>query len=498
MNEKYYVGQQATEFESYDELGPITGISLSVDEETEYSAGTSNGYVLEVNCPYGTQEMANDILNRVKGQTYKGYRGAGAILSPLAELGDGITINGIYSMLAFRNVQLGGAHSSEISAPGENVLDHEYPYITGTDRKIKRANSSVEKKVYDDMQAAINDATAQITGGKHGSVVFHYDEYGRFYEILILDTYDINTAKNVWRWNSGGFGHSSNGYGGPYDTAITQEGAIVADFITTGSLVANIIKTGILQSSDGKTYFNLDTSEIKCFGEKTFYASDYTEEDHVRAREISIGLITPTAADYEKLDVNCDGRISLADRVVIGRMVNGHWNSYKKAWEVTISPNKRDGILSVSVTTETDANDPDNRVNNTENVFNVTAGTVEMSNINGDSPHLAVERGASGIWRYIKYADGWAECWGEYPFSNVDLTKHNMGGIYYSDVILVEYPFEFFETPVLQANGGSTNVMNWIRTQSSTSNHARFWILTGESNRTNASGTAYLYAIGQW
>lgn len=55
----------------------------------------------------------------------------------------------------------------------------------------------------------------------------------------------------------GGFGHSSTGINGPYDTAITQDGSIVADYITTGILNANLIKTGLLQSINGETEINM-------------------------------------------------------------------------------------------------------------------------------------------------------------------------------------------------------------------------------------------------
>ena len=44
-----------------------------------------------------------------------------------------------------------------------------------------------------------------------------------------------------------GFGYSSNGYNGPFPLAMTMDGAIVADFITTGTLNADIIKAGTLQ-----------------------------------------------------------------------------------------------------------------------------------------------------------------------------------------------------------------------------------------------------------
>ena len=113
------------------------------------------------------------------------------------------------------------------------------------------------------MQQAIQNATNIITGNKGGYVVMRDSNGdGEPDEILIMDTPDIKTALKVWRWNNGGLGYSANGYNGPYTTAITQDGAIVADFITTGTLQANLIKSGIIQSRDGRAYFNLDTGQI--------------------------------------------------------------------------------------------------------------------------------------------------------------------------------------------------------------------------------------------
>ena len=96
------------------------------------------------------------------------------------------------------------------------------------------------------LQQAVQNATSWITGGKGGYVIFQLNANGQPEEILILDQPSIETAQNVWRWNQGGFGHSSAGYNGPYTTAITQDGAIVADFITAGTMLANIIHGGTL------------------------------------------------------------------------------------------------------------------------------------------------------------------------------------------------------------------------------------------------------------
>lgn len=89
----------------------------------------------------------------------------------------------------------------------------------------------------------LSKAQAGVTArmiGEHGGFVLLHDSNSDGYpdELLIMDTDDIQTASNVWRWNENGLGFSSSGYNGTYATAITADGQIVADFITTGSLDA--------------------------------------------------------------------------------------------------------------------------------------------------------------------------------------------------------------------------------------------------------------------
>jgi hypothetical protein len=92
------------------------------------------------------------------------------------------------------------------------------------------------------LEQARIDATKAITGNSGGYVILNdTNDDGKPDEILVMDYEDINVAENVWRWNKEGLGHSKNGYGGPYSTAITADGQIVANFITTGTLSAERI-----------------------------------------------------------------------------------------------------------------------------------------------------------------------------------------------------------------------------------------------------------------
>ena len=138
-----------------------------------------------------------------------------------------------------------------------NVLTGKYVSIElGESRSnlasaIASNNDSVDEKLNNRptksfMAQAVEKATLLISGGLGGYVIMRSSTGGSHPdEILIMDTPDIETATKVWRWNKGGLGYSDKGYNGPYRTAITQDGEIVADFVKTGNLTASIIHGGI-------------------------------------------------------------------------------------------------------------------------------------------------------------------------------------------------------------------------------------------------------------
>jgi len=126
--------------------------------------------------------------------------------------------------------------------------------LVGQNRETERAIATTKSA----LEQAIAHSTDFIKNGT-GVMRFIYNSSGDLMEIVSLDNADISQAQSVWRWNNGGFGHSSTGYNGAYTTAITQNGAIVADFITTGTLNAARVKAGILSDALNKNSWNLDT-----------------------------------------------------------------------------------------------------------------------------------------------------------------------------------------------------------------------------------------------
>nr|DAR58149.1 MAG TPA: hypothetical protein [Caudoviricetes sp.] len=98
-------------------------------------------------CPHATQAMVNALLQRMKGYRYQAYEAGAANIDPAAELGDGVTVGGIYSPLS--KLSDDGRGYAGISSPGEAEMEDEYPaegYITQEfNRKIAETRSTITK-----------------------------------------------------------------------------------------------------------------------------------------------------------------------------------------------------------------------------------------------------------------------------------------------------------------------------------------------------------------
>ena len=147
MSDRVYVGRKLGEFESSPAFEPVTKVILWYDDESSYAAGDDGGRVLELTCPWATQAMAENILASVSGFVYRPFSGTGALLDPAAELGDAVTVNGVYSMLATMDTNFDALCLSDISAPADEEVDHEYPYQSPQGRELRR-KVSLEQKYY--------------------------------------------------------------------------------------------------------------------------------------------------------------------------------------------------------------------------------------------------------------------------------------------------------------------------------------------------------------
>lgn len=124
----------------------ITGVQGK--DETEYTAGDDSGLTIEAECSWGSQEIANSVLYKISGWSYRPYTASEALLEPAVELGDTVMINGWTSMVAKLERNFDKMLDATVSAPDDEELNHEYPYIyTGYkgNHELKAIEQEVEK-----------------------------------------------------------------------------------------------------------------------------------------------------------------------------------------------------------------------------------------------------------------------------------------------------------------------------------------------------------------
>lgn len=147
MSDKYYVGGDITSFSDNGKYKPISRVTLLVDDENSLTAGDDTGMEIAASCPHATQSMVNALLQTMKGYQYQAYEAGAANIDPAAELGDGVTVGGIYSPLS--KLSDDGRGYAGISSPGEAEMEDEYPsdgYITQEfNRKIAETRSTITK-----------------------------------------------------------------------------------------------------------------------------------------------------------------------------------------------------------------------------------------------------------------------------------------------------------------------------------------------------------------
>ena len=147
MSDKYYVGGDITSFSDNGKYKPISRVTLLVDDENSLTAGDDTGMEVIASCPHATQPMVSALLQTMKGYQYQAYEAGAANIDPAAELGDGVTVGGIYSPLS--KLSDDGRGYAGISSPGEAEMEDEYPaegYITQEfNRKIAETRSIITK-----------------------------------------------------------------------------------------------------------------------------------------------------------------------------------------------------------------------------------------------------------------------------------------------------------------------------------------------------------------
>ena len=155
-----------------------TGVRFLLDNDQELFAGDETGYVYEISCPFATQAAANALLTKLRGFVYRPFSAEAAVVNPACELGDtlsvpdglgGTFLTGLFSSdLVFDSLC-----AASVSAPEDEELDHEYPYIPASERSFSRKIQNVQSELT--LQAQQIAAKVSRTGGDASSFGWYLD-----------------------------------------------------------------------------------------------------------------------------------------------------------------------------------------------------------------------------------------------------------------------------------------------------------------------------------
>lgn len=172
MADKIFVGLDAATIETAPKFDAYTKVTVT-NGENSWSKGTSGGRELTVEIPIATASngatIAQNILNKVNGFRYQPYSAVDAVISPAAEIGDAITIGGVYGGIYSQDIVFDSGSVSDVSAPNDEEIDSEYPFLSNSERdriRQKRqtaANTSAIATNTSDIASNTSDISANTT-----------------------------------------------------------------------------------------------------------------------------------------------------------------------------------------------------------------------------------------------------------------------------------------------------------------------------------------------
>ena len=138
MSSSVNILRNIVSFDKAEQFDGFSKVVIIVSDEIEYSAGTETGRTLTLNCPWGTQEIANNILQSIKGFQYQPMTAENALVDPSVEIGDGISANGVYSGVYSLETKFNSNLPTTVSAPADEELYEEHTYVPKSEREVTR------------------------------------------------------------------------------------------------------------------------------------------------------------------------------------------------------------------------------------------------------------------------------------------------------------------------------------------------------------------------
>ena len=151
MAESFNLLRRVKSLDTAPETDGYSGVLIFAgqDEEgnnIEYFAGDRSGKVLEVTNEWGSQAQADAIYKKIRGFRYQPYKAAGATIDPSVEIGDAVTVADTYGGVFLRATDYRDT-TSDLEAPSNEEIEHEFQIQSPTNRQYERFTRSVRSSL---------------------------------------------------------------------------------------------------------------------------------------------------------------------------------------------------------------------------------------------------------------------------------------------------------------------------------------------------------------
>lgn len=161
-----YIGNRVQNVDIGEELDKVTRVVLVVDSDHVYTAGDDTGRTIEREIPWGSQAMADSLLRKLSGVSYKPFNAERALISPAFEIGDPVTIGGVYSRIIGADINYGISGLVDIYAPDLDVTEDEYPAEKTQQSSIERQLASARSlisKTSEEIRLEVEDINQSVS-----------------------------------------------------------------------------------------------------------------------------------------------------------------------------------------------------------------------------------------------------------------------------------------------------------------------------------------------
>lgn len=293
------IGRGVRSLNSAPQFDGYTKVVIVQNENYEYSVGTDEGRTLTLENPWATRFMAENILDSLRGFQYQPYSAPGAILDPAAEIGDGVVVSNLYGGIYRKKVTFGPDYHADISAPGEEEINHEFEYKPKQDRKVSRQLANLTSELQ--IQAGKISAKVSMTGGEAESFGWELDEkswtiQANGVKVVEVDKTGLTVRGHVFA-DSGAIGGfllqnnalSTNGqtFGGTNSRGlyIGPSGIQLGDRFKVDA-------SGNLEATSGKFTGKVSAGSIDYGGSNGYFNGNGIATDSIWARSIAPNTIT--------------------------------------------------------------------------------------------------------------------------------------------------------------------------------------------------------------